>query len=262
MVIRNSIPVVMYHHVSPVACGLTVTPALFEEHIRYLKRDGWRSLSGDEFLEIIQEGEVPFRCVLLTFDDGFADNYVYAYPILKKYGMKAVLFIATSFIEDVKIKREHFKPLPHNETRKLALTERRYEVMCTWSELREMQESGVFDIQSHSHSHETPAYIKEKRYSELKKDLLMSKERIEERLSKDVLHLGWPKGYYDEEGIKIATDLGFRAIYTTERGPNTAGNLTEICRLPAKRDGRWLINRLNIYSSTFLSRLYLSVRKG
>jgi peptidoglycan/xylan/chitin deacetylase (PgdA/CDA1 family) len=260
MISRNSIPVVMYHHISPASCGLTVSPGLFEEHLRYLKKDGWKTLSGDEFLEIIQEEEIPTKCVVLTFDDGFADNYVYAYPILKKYAMKAILFVATSFIEDVEIKRDDFKPLFHKEAWKLALTERRHEVMCTWRELKEMQGNGVFDIQSHSHSHETPAYIKEKKYSELKDDLLMSKKRIEERLSKNVLHLGWPKGYYDEEGIRIATGLGFRAIYTTERGPNTAGDLKAIHRLPVKKDGRWLVKRLNIYSSTFLSRLYLSLR--
>jgi len=262
MINRNSIPVVMYHHVSPVGWGLTVSPGMFEEHLSYLKKEGWKTLSGDEFLEIIRGEEIPTRCMVITFDDGFADNYVYAYPILKRYGMKAILFVATSFIEDGHVRREDFRPLPHKEAWRLALTERRYEVMCTWSELREMQESGVFDIQSHSHSHETPVYIKEKRYQELRDDLLKSKRLIEQRLSKDVLHLGWPKGYYDEEGIRIATGLGFRAIYTTERGSNTAGDLRAIHRLPVKKDGRWLIKRLNIYSSTFLSRLYLSVRKG
>ncbi len=260
--IRNSIPVVMYHHVSPAGWGLTISPGLFEEHLSYLKRDGWKTLSGDEFLEIIQAEEIPAKCVLLTFDDGFADNYVYAYPILKRYGMKAILFVATSFIEDVEVNRDEFRPLPHKEAWEMAFTERRHEVMCTWAELREMEEEGVFDIQSHSHTHETPVYIKERRYRELREDLLRGKRDIEERLSKRVLHLGWPKGYYDEEGIRIATELGFKALYTTERGPNIRGTLREVRRLPVKGDGRWLLNRLNIYSSTLLSKLYHSVRIG
>ncbi len=262
MPVRNSIPVVMYHHVSPAGKGLTVSPRLFEEQIESLKRDGWKTLAGDEYLQLIQQAEIPRKCVLLTFDDGFADNYVYAYPILKRYGMKAVLFVATSFIENSEVKRKNFHPLPHKEAWRLAFIERRSEVMCTWMELREMQEDGVFDIQAHSHGHDTHVYIKEKRYSELRADLLICKKTIEERLSKEALHLSWPKGSYDYESIRIATEIGFKAIYTTERGPNTPGNLKAVRRLAVKKDGRWLINRLNIYSSTFLSKLYLSLRIG
>lgn len=262
MPLRDSIPVVMYHHVSPVKGGLTVSPGLFEEHLRYLRMEGWKTLTADEFVEFIKAGEIPRKCVLLTFDDGFADNYVYAYPILKRYGMKAVLFVATSFIEDLEIERENFHSLPHKEAWRLAFIERRSEVMCAWKELREMQEDGVFDIQAHSHGHDTHVYIKEKIYSALREDLLICKKTIEERLSKEALHLSWPKGYYDYESIRIATEIGFKAVYTTERGPNTPGNLKAVRRLAVKKDGRWLINRLNIYSSTFLSKLYLSLRIG
>lgn len=262
MIGRNSIPVVMYHHVSVEGRELNLLPSLFEDHLRYIRREGWKTLSGDEFLHFIQEEEVPQKCVVLTFDDGFADNYVYAYPLLKRYGMKAILFVATSFIDDIEAKREHFIPLQHKEAWGLAFTERRSEAMCTWKELREMHEAGVFDIQSHSHSHGTPQLIKEKRYSDLMDDLLISKRIIEERLSKDVLHLCWPKGCYDLEGVRIAIELGFKAIYTTERGSNISGNIKEIRRLPVKmKNGDWLIKRLNIFSSTFLSRLYLSLRR-
>ncbi|GAB4536377.1 MAG: polysaccharide deacetylase family protein [Thermodesulfovibrionia bacterium] len=262
MLSRNSIPVLMYHHVSPEGRGISISPSVFEDHVRFLKRSGWRTLRGDEFIEVIHQKKIKERYVVLTFDDGFADNYVYAYPILKRYGMKAILFVTTSFIEDIDIKRDGFKPLPHEEAWGLAFTERRHEVMCTWNELREMEGSGVFDIQAHSHTHNTPSYIKGKRYSELREDLLVCKKLLKERLSKEIQHLSWPKGCYDYEAIRIATGAGFNAIYTTERGANTAGNLREIRRLSVKRGGRWLINRLNIYSSTFLSRLYLFLRWG
>lgn len=262
MVSRDSIPVVMYHHVSPEGRGLSASPDVFEGHLIYLKKDGWRTLSGEEFLQVIQAGKIHDKYVVLTFDDGFADNYVYAYPLLKKYGMKALLFVTTSFIDDIDIKRDNFKPFPHKEAWRLAFTERRHEVMCTWKELKEMDESGVFDIQAHSNSHNTPTFIREKRYQELEDDLLLCKRTLEEKLSKSVYHLSWPKGVYNYDSIRIAERFGFKAIYTTRRGANTAGNLKEIRRLAVKKGGRWLINRLNIYSSIFLSKAYLSLRWG
>ena len=257
----KSIPVVMYHHVSPAGKGLNIRPEIFDDHLRTLRRTGWRTLSGNEFLQYLENNEIPKKCVLLTFDDGFVNNYLYAYPLLKKYNMKAMIFVATSFIEDVDIRRDSLRLFSHKEAWDLAYTERRSEVICTWKELEEMEDSGIFDIQSHGHSHNTPRYLKEKKYAELKEDLLISKRLLEKRFSKDVLHFGWPKGQYDRTGIDIATEVGFKAIYTTERGANTTKNTKALKRLPVKKHGKWLVKRLNIYSSVLLSRLYLTVRR-
>lgn len=257
----SSIPVVMYHHVLPMGGGLAVTPEIFEDHLAALQRNGWQTLSGKEFLHLLQSGNIPDKTVLLTFDDGFADNYVYAYPILKRYGMKALLFVATSFIESSDMKREGFVPLPHDEAWKLASSERRSEVMCTWNELRDMEESGVFDIQSHGHSHNIPQFINERKHSDIKEDLSVSKRMLEEMLSKDIRHLAWPKGCYNQAAVDTAEDLGFKAIYTSERGPNTNIDLKRLRRLPAKGNGKWLVKRLHIYSSVFYSKLYLSVSR-
>ncbi len=260
----DSIPVVMYHHVSTVGSELNVHPQVFEEQLRALSVKGWKTLSGDEFLFFIEHRkERPKKCVLLTFDDGFADNYVYAYPLLKKFHMKAVLFAAVDFVEDRDIKRDSFVPLPHNDAWKLALTERRSEVMCTWKELREMDGSRVFDVQSHGMSHRTPEYMKRRKYEELKRDLSGGKSALEERLSKKIVHLAWPQGHYDGEGIEIAYEVGYKALYTTERGANTVDNLSMIKRLPVKgRNAKWLLGKLPIYSSVLLTRIYLALRTG
>ncbi|MEF9426808.1 MAG: polysaccharide deacetylase family protein, partial [Candidatus Mariimomonas ferrooxydans] len=205
---NKSIPIVMYHHVSPPGKELNVQPENFQDHLSILCSKGWKTLSGEEFLYFLQNNEIPKKCVLLTFDDGFADNYIYAYPLLKKYGMKAMLFAATFFIEDIEVKRNRFIPLSHKDAKNLAFTERRSEVMCTWQELKEMEDSGIFDIQSHGHSHNTPQYLKEKKYTELKEDLLVSKKILEKRLSKYILHFCWPGGKYDQTGVDIATEAG------------------------------------------------------
>jgi len=257
----RSIPVVTYHHVSPVGKVLTVPPELFEDHLRVLRRNGWKTLSGAEFLDFLHYEEIPEKCVVLTFDDGFADNYLYSYPLLRKYAMKALLFVATSFIGEGEVRRDRFAPLPHHEAWKAAFTERRSEVMCTWKELMEMEESGSFDIQSHGHSHKTPSHIKERKYQELYEDLLISKKTLEAKLSKKVFHLAWPKGIYSDKSIEIAKEVGFKALYTIERGANTHKNITMLKRLPVKwKDGEWLHKRLTIYSSVLLGKLYLMVK--
>ena len=260
----NSIPVVMYHHIAPTDRDLNVSPEIFESHLQTLYNKGWKTLSGEEFLFFLQhKKEKPRKCVLLTFDDGFADNYVYAYPLLKKYNMKAMLFVATDFIEDAEIKRDPFVPRTHSDAWKLAFTEQRPEVMCTWKELEEMDKSGTFDIQSHGMSHKTPYYIQQKQYAELERDLSGGRTLLEKRLSKKILHFAWPVGCFDEEAIKTAEKTGYKALYTTDRGANTRQNLNILKRLPVKsKDGKWLGKKLPVYSSVFLSKLYLSLRTG
>ena len=159
LMLGSSIPVIMYHHMLPMGGGLAVTPEIFADHLAALQSNGWKTLSGKEFLYLLQSGNFPYKTILLTFDASFADNYFYADPILKRYDMKALLFVATSFIENRDIKRGDFVPLQQDEAWKLAYSERRSEVMCTWNELREMEENGVFDIQSHGHSHNIPYFI-------------------------------------------------------------------------------------------------------
>lgn len=260
----NSIPVVMYHHIAPTDRELNVYPELFEDHLRRLSRKGWKTLSGSEFLYFMNNmKEKPDKCVLLTFDDGFADNYVYLFPLLKKYKMKAMVFAATGFIEDADVSRDKFVPLSHNDARKLAFTERRTEVMCTWKEIIEMEESGLVDIQSHGVSHRIPNYIAEGKYAEVREDLAMGKKILEQRLSKKISHLAWPSGGFNEQTVGIAGELGYEALYTTERGCNTVRDLEALNRLPVKlRNGKWLIKNLWVYSSVFLTRFYLAIRTG
>ncbi len=258
--LNDSIPVVMYHHVMPGDRELNVTPELFEEQMAELKRKGWKTLSADEFLYLMENTkEKRKKCVLLTFDDGFYDNYLYAYPVLKKYKLRGVIFVITDFVRN-EIKREKFVPCPHKEMWSLIFAHGRNDYLCTWKELREMSEERVFDIESHGSTHDIPYYIKQRDYAQIREDLRKSKELIHRYLSKETYHLCWPKGAYDEKALEIAVREGFRVLYTTERGVNTE-NLNCIKRLPVKcRGADWLLPKLKIYSSSLLSSIYLKIR--
>ncbi|GAB5046706.1 polysaccharide deacetylase family protein [Thermodesulfovibrio sp. TK110] len=250
----------MYHHVMPFNSTLNVTPDVFEEQLIGLKTKGWKTLDGKEFLYLMEHSEEPRKkCLLITFDDGFIDNYIYAYPLLKKYKMKALLFVATDFITDLDIKRDNLA-FTHKEMWKLAFSEKKHEVMCTWNELREMQYEGVFDIQSHGHTHKIPNFIEMADYEALKDDLNLGKELLIKNLGKEPLHLAWPKGVYDSKAEEIAKKLGFKALYTTQRGANIDDPF-HIKRLAIKNKGKsWLNKKLIIYSSSLLSKIYYRIR--
>lgn len=153
MSIFNCIPAMMYHHVNhEPEDSISITPENFEAQIKYLAESGYRSVHLPEFYGHLKQWNIPEKLVLITFDDGYADNFIYAYPILKKYKMKASVFPITAFIKD---KIEKRGPLMHNFEllMKTPLVKGGLDDFLTWEEMREMEASGLIDIQAHTHAH-------------------------------------------------------------------------------------------------------------
>src|SRR5690606_37404428 len=98
MAFAHNIAVLMYHHVAEQGGSLTVSAKQFESQVRGLSERGYRSLRAQEFAAFLEGAPLPKKSVLITFDDGYLDNWVYAHPVLKRYGMSAVLFAITRFI--------------------------------------------------------------------------------------------------------------------------------------------------------------------
>src|SRR5262245_43026142 len=98
------VPVLIYHsiandHEHPWSF-LSIPVQLFEKQIMYLQRHGFNSITLYELHAYLRYGiPLPSRPIVLTFDDGFLDNWVYAFPILRKYGMKATVFVTTDFVD-------------------------------------------------------------------------------------------------------------------------------------------------------------------
>jgi len=106
----NPVPVFMYHHVSPHKGDMvTVAPDVFEAQMRFLAEAGYKTLRADEIVDYAATpalhssplgGERMIRgTVAITFDDGYLDNYIYAFPVLKKYNIKATIFLVTDWVE-------------------------------------------------------------------------------------------------------------------------------------------------------------------
>ncbi|MCX5714858.1 MAG: polysaccharide deacetylase family protein, partial [Candidatus Omnitrophica bacterium] len=89
------VPILMYHSVSPKSQNaLTVSPDAFERQMRFLKTHKYNVVTLEVLVDLVSRGKkFPTRTVAITFDDGYKDNFIYAFPILKKYGIKATEFI-------------------------------------------------------------------------------------------------------------------------------------------------------------------------
>src|SRR5690606_34241856 len=95
-----TLPVLMYHHVSPDNDMITTTPERFESQLAWLAEAGFSTLDAQGLAAFLAGEPMPEKSVVLTFDDGFLDNWVYAHPLLARYGMRAVLFAITGQIGD------------------------------------------------------------------------------------------------------------------------------------------------------------------
>ena len=122
---KNFVLCLMYHSIDSEKNKGGIFVDEFEEHIKWIKDK--KTFKMEELKGL--DYELPKNSILITFDDGYKNNYTLAFPILKKYNMKATIFLNTKFIE-------------------------KDETYLNWDEIREMYESGLIDFQLHTHSHQ------------------------------------------------------------------------------------------------------------
>lgn len=206
------VPILMYHYVSElppradrVRRDLTVSPTDFRAQLAWLRDNGYTTVSLRELFDALAAGvPLPEKPVVLTFDDGYADNYTNAFPLLLEFGMRGTFFVLTDLVE-----------------------ERNRDYM-TWEQLVEMQQAGM-EIGSHTRDHprlpgKPPAFI----VSEVQG----SADRLAERLGQPPTAFSYPHGRYDLGVIHLVHEAGYRVAVTTEQGTtHTTGNLLTLKRV-------------------------------
>jgi hypothetical protein len=156
------IPVIYFHSIAPkkhpywVRNFLTLELHYFEAFLKYLKKHQWESIFLNEYYQIIRSGKKhKGKICCITFDDGFLDNFIYAFPLLTKYGQKGTIFVNPDFID---LKRNISNTLENDLSNNLFYDDKDKWGYLSWDELRLMQKSGIIDVQSHTLTH-TKYYV-------------------------------------------------------------------------------------------------------
>ncbi|HTZ00010.1 MAG TPA: polysaccharide deacetylase family protein [Rhodocyclaceae bacterium] len=270
----RSVPVLMYHHVSPSPGLVTVSPENFAAQMRGLAAAGYRTLGADGFAAFLAGAPVPDKSVLLTFDDGWLDNWVYAQPVLERHGFSAVMFIVSAWVGDGPCRPQAGEPgaarpaTPGHNACKASIAEGNADaVVVRWSEIAAMRAAGSFEFHSHTHTHvrwdQATADAGEKR-RRLAEDLAAARATLADRLGAAGDHLCWPQGYFDDDYMAVATAAGFRHLYTVLPGANRPGDPpARIHRIVVKDKGAgWLLSRLWLYRQPRLADWYAARRQS
>ena len=194
------IPVLMYHKVSPGKKEkYRISPEKFASQMEYLSKKGYQAISPDDLLEFVKERKVfPEKPVLLTFDDGYKDNFTYAYSILKKYNFKATIFLVTQYIG----KKNEWG----NED----------EGILSWEEIGKMKKEGFF-FGSHTHTHPNLLELsRDKVLSEIRN----SKRILEERLEEPIRFFAYPYGKFNSQIEETIKESGYLGAFSTLPGKN------------------------------------------
>lgn len=191
--------ILMYHSVENNKVFFMVKPEIFEKQLIYLKNHGYRTIFLSELVDKLEKKiELNNKDVVITFDDGFEDNYTIVFPLMKKYGFKSTVFLSTGFLE---------QEMPNSSNLPLKT--------LNWEQIVEMHKSGIIDFQPHTVNHPDLT----KRSSEnAKTEIMASKKEIEEKLRKNCDFFAYPKGKYDKTIIDLVIGLGFKAAVTVGEG--------------------------------------------
>ncbi len=212
------IPILMYHYISvPPADAdvyrkdLSVTPADFREQMEWLKASGYETITLYHLIYALNIGwpPLPDRPLILTFDDGYADNYENAFPILQDVGFTGTFFILTD------------------------VTDRSEPGYMTWDMLKEMSSAGM-SIEVHGREH---VEMSGRDNAWLTFHLLGPAQTIEANLGYQPRFVAYPSGQYDEQVIASAHGLGYWGGITIRNGTHhTKQNLFELQRLRVRGD--------------------------
>lgn len=214
------VPIIMYHSLLPGGnSDYVIDPALFEQDLQYLQAAGYTTVTVADLIAYVDQGaSLPDKPVMLTFDDGYYNNFLYAHPLLKQYGMRAV-------ISPIGSVSEFYSDHPEEQDKP------RYSHV-TWDQLIEMVTSSVWEVGHHSYDlHHTdrgrkgvaqkkgeddPAYD-----TMLSQDLTAATALLKSRVGVTPTAFVYPFGAYTSRTDPVLRQSGFRVTLTCEERVST-----------------------------------------
>ncbi|WP_378953531.1 polysaccharide deacetylase family protein [Pelosinus sp. sgz500959] len=200
----KSIPILLYHRVGSEPDDLTISVKHFEQDMELLSYGGYNALSLEQVKQHLQgnSSSLPSKPIVITFDDGYLDNYINAFPILQKYSMVASFYIITGMVG--------------NNDR------------LTIPQIREMQAVGM-DFGSHTITHRSLGELVPK---DVATELNQSKSDLEQIIGKSVDFISYPCGSYKSETLQIAREAGYLGGFSVQSGFAEFSNPLTIRRIP------------------------------
>jgi len=204
------IPILTYHHITeedlqnnPYRMAISVKQ--FDRQMNYLHNHGYSCLSLIELLEV--SDDIRFRWnkpFIITFDDGYANFFNNAYPILSRYGFTATVFVVTDFVG----KQSDWEGEKGNP-------------MLTWEDIKTLHDNGI-SFGSHTCSH---ARLINLSCKQIWHELNYSKEKLESELDREIHFLAYPYGDSNREIQKMAMKAGYKVAFAALRGRKELFNL-------------------------------------
>lgn len=214
-----TLPILMYHAITedPKRIGqFVISKKMFEEDLQFLQAEGYHTVTVDEVIDFVKnDGDLPDKPVLLTFDDGYYNNYCYAYPLLQKYEMKAVISLIGKYTDLYTDTPDENPGYSH----------------ITWDEVNEMIQSGLVEFQNHSydlHSNTKGRNGAKKKWGEskeeyarfLKEDIDLLQNEMREHTGYTPTTFAYPFGSVSEDSYEILENMGFQATLSCEEKLN------------------------------------------
>lgn len=209
----TELPIIMYHHISPkqkLWGKYVISDKHFEEDLKYIKKCGYTTITMTQLIDhVYNKTELPEKPIIITFDDGNESFYAYAYPLLKKYEMSAVISIVGQYTDNYTKVEDH--NLDYSS--------------LNWNQVKELSQSKFVEIQNHTYNMHTITknrkgcgIKKGESIEAYKKDLNDDIGKLQEQIYK---YTGtkpntftYPYGHISAKSKDIIKDMGFKAILT------------------------------------------------
>jgi peptidoglycan/xylan/chitin deacetylase (PgdA/CDA1 family) len=251
---KKKVAILMYHSISDHAATkfkqFTVSPALFADHMAFLHQYAYTPITVTQYIHALSQGDsastaLPERPVILTFDDGFADFFTDALPVLKQFNFTATLYVATAFV--------------NSTSRWLQREEEMKRQIVTWEQLNEISAQGI-ECGSHGHRH---LQLDTLPSSVVQKEIIHSKLLLEQRLGGPVSSFAYPFGYYTAGVRQQVQEAGYTSACAVKHAVSSeATDPFALARLMVKADTSIssLAALLNGHSSSVVTMIYLHTR--
>jgi len=234
-----SLPVIMYHNITKkqnLVDQYCVLLKQFEEDLKYIKEQGYNCITAGELTNYVYNGKkLPENPFMITFDDGYESFYIYAYPLLKKYNMKAIMSIVGNYTDLFSDTEDHNLDYSH----------------LNWKQVNELNNTDFIEIQNHTYNlHEITSKRKGANIAKgesfehfkniFKDDVSKLNDLILNYTGKNAKMFTYPYGSIAEGSVEIIKELGFLGAFTcTEQINFITGNPEELYRIGRfNRDGR------------------------